>query len=255
MRNGAFILVRPKFLGNIGSVARVMKNFGFNDLRFVEPPRNYKDAESRKMAVAAFDVLKQSKVFPSLEKAIEDLDFVIGTTSGQQRAIPMRYLDEFVDLPFNADITSIGVIFGDETDGLRADELSLCHSVVTIRTNDEFPALNLAQAAGIVAYELARLTSPDPNKVDKSLQLIPPSVNEIEQLFEQFSIFLERLEFARPRNKEKVLNALRSFFNRAMPSKRENDILKGILSKLNQSLTESKGKKSNEKSNKNSNRE
>src|SRR3984885_15562816 len=95
--NVYFILVRPVYLGNIGSMARLIKNFGFSNLRLVEAPRNYKDAEARKMAVGAFDVLKASQVFNTLNEAVEDMNLVIGTSTGQQRSQPLVALSQAVE--------------------------------------------------------------------------------------------------------------------------------------------------------------
>ncbi len=83
--NFVFILVRPNFLGNIGSSARVLKNFGFGQMRLVTPPKNYLDSESRRMAVDAFDVLKKARVFDSLATALEDITMSVATSSGQYR--------------------------------------------------------------------------------------------------------------------------------------------------------------------------
>jgi TrmH family RNA methyltransferase len=236
----AFILVRPQFLGNIGSVARLMKNFGFSDLRFVEPPRNYKDAEARKMAVGAFDILKGSKTFSSLPEAIDDLHYVIGTSSGQQRKEQIYDLEQALrDLPANNQ-TRIGVVLGNEVDGLTRDELSHCHVIAKVPTSPEFSSLNLAQAAGIIAYELSRhlhtVSSAAPGELKNNR--LPPSVAEVDELFEQLAILLEKVEFARSYNKPLVLTELRQFFYRAMPSKREGDLLRGILHKLTQSIPE-----------------
>ena len=80
--------MRPNFLGNIGSTARVMKNFGFSQLRLVNPPRNYLDAEARKMAVDAFDVLKSAKVENSLSDALKDINLAFGLdTNGKAKLI------------------------------------------------------------------------------------------------------------------------------------------------------------------------
>jgi tRNA (cytidine32/uridine32-2'-O)-methyltransferase len=236
----AFILVRPQFLGNIGSVARLMKNFGFFDLRFVEPPRNYKDAEARKMAVAAFDILKGSKTFASLSDAIADLHYVIGTSSGQQRKEQIYDLDLALrDMPANSQ-TRIGVVLGNEVDGLTREELSQCHVIARVPTCPEFSSLNLAQAAGIIAYELSRhlhtVAPVTPGEMKNNR--LPPSVAEVDELFDQVAILLEKVEFARSYNKPLVLTELRQFFYRAMPSKREGDLLRGILHKLTQSIPE-----------------
>src|SRR5271170_1975124 len=120
----SFILVRPEALGNIGSVARILKNFGFSDLRLVDAPRTYKDAESRKMAVGAFDVLKASSIFRNLPEAVDNLHFVIGTTSGHQRNQPGQSLVDALKLaPLSGASEKIGIVFGGERNGLRTEEL------------------------------------------------------------------------------------------------------------------------------------
>jgi TrmH family RNA methyltransferase len=233
----AFIVVRPQFLGNIGSIARLLKNFGFRDLRFVEPPRNYKDAEARKMAVAAFDLLKNSTTYATLADAIADLNVVIGTSSGQQRKEPLRNLNELAGELKGMTNSRIGVVLGDEIDGLRKEELFLCQILIRIPTDPEFPSLNLAQAAGIIAYELRKEFDQKAVGSSENVQE-SPLVSEVNELFDQVSLFLEKVEFARDRNKGQVLNDLKQFYHRAKASKRETDLLRGIIRKLNGALNE-----------------
>lgn len=238
----SFILVRPQFLGNIGSVARVIKNFGFTDLRFVEPPRNYKDAEARKMAVAAFDVLKKSTTYSSFSDAIEDLHFVVGTSSGQQRKEPLQPFDLAINsMPTNSD-ARVGIAFGDEVDGLRRDELNLCNIVATIPTNPDFPSLNLAQAVGLTAYELSKPRTSAPQTANENNEILQPTAGEIAELFEQLSVLMNNVDFARPKNEAQVLADLRQFFFRAGATKRETDLLRGIMHKLNQSVPGTPGR-------------
>jgi TrmH family RNA methyltransferase len=158
--NIIFILVRPNFLGNIGSTARVMKNFGFSQLRLVNPPRNYLDAEARKMAVDAFDVLKSAKVENSLSDALKRYKFsflYFCLSASHRRARGLRYL--LVERIHKEDFTSdnkVAFVFGDERDGLTKEEIARCHELILVPTEPTFASLNLAQALGIVAYELSR---------------------------------------------------------------------------------------------------
>lgn len=232
-----FILVRPEQLGNIGSVARAMKNFGFSNLRLVEAPRNFKDAEARKMSVGAFDILKAATNFADFSSAIEDLHFVIGTSSGQQRKRPLPPMEEILAQPaISGKDLKIGIVFGDERNGLRSEELERCNATATIPTNPDFSALNLAQAACIVAYQLSKTTglATAPTK-----ETALPSVAEMDQLFELVSTLMEITDFSRTYNKARVTAELRSFYQRAIPTKRECDLLRGLLHKLNQSLRSS----------------
>ncbi len=235
--NVFFILVRPVYLGNIGSLARLIKNFGFSNLRLVDAPRNYKDAEARKMSVGAFDVLKKAATYEDFHDSIADMNFVIGTTSGQQRSQPLVPLPTAIERAAQISATNkIAVVLGDERNGLSTEELTACHCLARIPTDPAFPALNVAQAGGIIAYELSQRAVPRRSE-NSPLQL--PSVSEDDQLFGQLSLLLDNVEFSRRYNKSNVIGELRQFYRRAMPSKRECDLLRGILHKLNQSIAPS----------------
>jgi TrmH family RNA methyltransferase len=230
-----FVLVRPQFLGNLGSTARVLKNFGFDKLRLVAPPKNYKDAEARKMSVGAFDVLKAAEVFATLEEALSDVSFAIGTTSGKQREqLPMRWSDVMPLFAEQAGRNKCAIVFGDEVNGLSRVELQRCHHTATIPTNPDFPALNVSQAVGIAAYELAKLK----NAADESTAGAEYSTGATDDaLFAQIDKLLDTSAFTKSFNREKVLAELRAFYQRAHPTAREADLLTGALIKLNEKLT------------------
>src|SRR5581483_2835238 len=186
-QNTAFVLVRPEFLGNIGSVARVMKNFGFYDLRLVAPPKNYKDSDARIMAVGAFDVLKKAAVFATLEEALADRQLSIASSSGRRRSRQLNNLGEVIDeCSSYAAVNGIAFVLGNERNGLLDSELSLCNKKVRIESSPEFPALNLAQAAGIIAYSLssrAGAHKKQPSQKQRVNEL--PSFSELHELFYQ----------------------------------------------------------------------
>ena len=81
LKNIYFILVRPQIGENIGSVARALKNFNITKLRIVSPRCNWPNQKALATAVGAKDVLKLSKIYNSVEKAVGDLDVVFATTS------------------------------------------------------------------------------------------------------------------------------------------------------------------------------
>jgi len=232
-----FILVRPEFLGNIGGTARVMKNFGFRKLRFVEAPRNYKEAEARKMAVAAFDVLKNAELFDTLDEALRDITFAIGTTSAQQRDLAPAALHDVIGKAWAAADggNKVAVVFGDERNGLLRKELDRCHHIATIETDPDFPAMNLVQAVGIAAYEMSRQSG-----IARTAPISEPlaSGEEDTALFDQLATTLDRTGFTRTFNRDKILVELRAFYQRANPTQRETNVLKGALIRLNERLQE-----------------
>lgn len=225
--NVVFVLVRPVYLGNIGAAARVLKNFGFSNLRFVQPPKGYKDAEARKMSVGAFDVLKYSKVFETLEDALKDVSVAVGTTSGKQRGFEPRSLPDVRDAVVSAaQANTVAFVFGDEVNGLSKAELERCHHIITIPADPEFPALNLAQAIAICAWEMAR-----PNNAEREQPELSTGQGD-DELFTQLDLLLDRIEFTKSFNRTNVLTELRQFYQRAHPTARERDLLAGAIRKI-----------------------
>jgi TrmH family RNA methyltransferase len=229
-----FILVRPNYLGNIGSVARVLKNFGFDHLRLVAPPKNYKDAEARKMAVGAFDVLKNSKVYATLGDALLDINIAIGTSCAQQRDIAPLPVEQIIPKLMNSAANNVAFVFGEERNGLSKEELERCHHIAMVPTNAEFPSLNVAQAVGIFAYELSKVTASAPQS-DTRLT----SGADDDELFNLIRVLLDDVGFTRDHNREKINTELRSLYQRSNATARELDLLKGAVYKINQTISSS----------------
>lgn len=236
--NIIFILVRPNFLGNIGSTARVMKNFGFSQLRLVNPPRNYLDAEARKMAVDAFDVLKSAKVAISLSDALKDINLAFSTSACQHRTEEPEALGLLVERIHKEDLTNdnkIAFVFGDERDGLTREEIARCHELILVPTEPTFASLNLAQALGIVAYELSRLSGLQNCQSSRS-EIMPCGVEE-DELMQLTCELMDKANFSRSYNRALVALQLRSALQKMRPNKREFDLLRGFLLRLNDKLS------------------
>jgi len=78
--NLSIVLVKPQGPINIGSVARVMMNFGFTRLRLVEPTPEYLSLAAKKMALTAFPILETALVFDDLKTALSDIQAAFGAT-------------------------------------------------------------------------------------------------------------------------------------------------------------------------------
>ena len=89
--NIRIVLVNTSHPGNIGAVARAMKNMGISDLALVEP-RKFPHDEATWRAASANDILEAAQVFATLEEAIADCGLVVGT-SARGRTIPWPLLD------------------------------------------------------------------------------------------------------------------------------------------------------------------
>jgi len=151
-----FILVEPKESGNIGSAARAMKNMDLNNLRLVNPPSLDTD-EARMFAHGSREILKAAKSFTSLEEAVSDMQYVVGTTRrrGRRRGAYVPVDQGTGRLYEIAAANKVAVLFGREDRGLFNDEVDRCGFLMTIPANKKQPSINLAHTVMIIAYELS----------------------------------------------------------------------------------------------------
>jgi len=151
------ILVEPEKSGNIGAIARSMKNFGIDEMLIVNPKTKI-DAEANAFAMHAQDVLASAKIVHNLGQALLGLDAIVGTsaiaskgtTNLQRQAISPRQLAQRI----SRSKARVGIVFGRESSGLKNKELEKCDFQVTIPANPRYRVLNIASAASIIFYEL-----------------------------------------------------------------------------------------------------
>lgn len=151
------VLVAPRNPLNIGAAARAMSNFGFSELRLVNPYRvAFQEARS---AVGAGAVLRHAREFASVAEAVADCALVVGTTSKGPRALehPLRRLEyggRLIARKLAA--APVALLFGSEKFGLSNDDLSHCHWLMRIPTRPEHGSMNLGQAVALCLYEIIR---------------------------------------------------------------------------------------------------
>ena len=156
--NIRIVLVNTSHPGNIGGVARAMKNMGLSRLYLVQP-RAFPHKEAEWRAASALDLLEQAVVTQTLDEAIGDCQFVVGT-SARERRIPWPLLDPRMCAKRAAQISpreQVAVLFGREDRGLTNDELKVCNLHLNIPTSEDYSSLNLAMAVQIVCYEFRML--------------------------------------------------------------------------------------------------
>lgn len=159
-RHVRFVLVRPHYPENVGAVARAIKTQGFLGLDFVKPGRlAVPDHEmALKMAVKSRDVLRGSRVFEDVPRAIEDRQLVVATTSrsGVSGVLQPREAGERI-VAAAAEKKNVAILFGNEKSGLTAEEVDSADFAIRIPMAAPQPSINLAQATQIIAYELLLL--------------------------------------------------------------------------------------------------
>ena len=151
------VLVEPSHPGNIGAVARAMKNMGLEKLVLVSP-RQFPNSEAIARASGADDVLARARVVETLAEAIADCGFIVATTSRTRdqyfRVADVRDAAERVLRQSRRGPAA--VLFGSERAGLTNEQLEAAHLLIRIPASDSYPSLNLAMAVQLVAYELFR---------------------------------------------------------------------------------------------------
>ncbi len=221
----AVILVEPQMGENIGAAARAMLNFGFMDLRIVNPRDGWPNQAAIDNGTGAFDKIS-AKVFDRFEDSIADLGYVYATTARPRDMVkPVTTPRE----AFNSPAPKTGFVFGRERTGLENDQVALCHAIIEIPTNPGFSSLNLAQAVLVIGYEwlLSQGQTANPKQHE------PAPHGQSMELFERLESELEDRGFFRSEGlKPTMINNIRSALTRAQMTDQEVRTFHGIISAL-----------------------
>jgi TrmH family RNA methyltransferase len=226
----AVAVVDAQSPGNVGTIARAMKNFGFEDLLLIDPPTLDPDGEAYGFAGhAREDVLPNADEI-SFDSLVENYH-TIGCTAvtneddHSHMRFPYSTPAELADrLPTVESPTAL--VFGRERVGLTNAELAQIDEICSIPANADYPVLNLGQAATITLYELRSLTLDETQLPD--LERVRAPEPTVDRLYDQWAALLE--EINRPEEKrDKTMRMLRRVFGRADLTEREANTLLGLL--------------------------
>jgi len=233
----AVILCEPQLGENIGTAARAMANFGWVDLRIVNPRDGWPSEKARAAASRADHVIDRVQVFDSLEAAIADLTFVFATTARSREVPkPVRSPDEAAQKVVQSGVSGLptGYIFGRERWGLNNEEVALADEIVTLPVDPDFASLNIAQAVLVCAYEWRKTATAGalPFRLDEELH--PPAVKEdVVRLFEHLETALDEVTFFRPpERRPHMVRTLRNIFQKAELTEQEVRALRGVIAAL-----------------------
>lgn len=223
------VLVEPSHPGNIGAVARAMKNMALERLVLVNP-RQFPDAEATARASGADDVLERARVVDSLPEALAGCGFVAATTARERdqyfRVADVREAAE--RLVRESARGPAAVLFGSERAGLTNEQLEAAHLLVRIPASAAYASLNLAMAVQIVAYELFRVGGVSIDPAPAAGPLADPG--ELERLYAHFAQVLEEVDFRdRTQSGTHLMARIRRFVQRAELDRNEVNILRGFL--------------------------
>jgi tRNA (cytidine32/uridine32-2'-O)-methyltransferase len=223
------VLVEPSHPGNIGAVARAMKNMALHELVLVRP-KVFPHAEATARASGADDVLARAQVVDTLADALAGCGFVAATTSRDRdqnfRVLDVR--DAAARVVTEAQRSPAAVLFGAERTGLTNEALETAHALIRIPASTEYLSLNLAMAVQLVAYELFRALAQPQVADPRTAPLATPE--EMERLYLHLAQVMEEVDFRdRTQAGTHLMARIRRIFQRAELDQNEMNILRGLL--------------------------
>ncbi|HQL00596.1 MAG TPA: RNA methyltransferase [Smithellaceae bacterium] len=231
-QNISIVLYKPKYAGNVGSIARAAKNMGITKIIVVGVSDLDADQMYQRSTHLAADVVDAIQYKRTLEEALADFAYIVGTTARQGRGrgpfVSPRTAAEAIACV--APKNKVALLFGPEDTGLSNEEIRYCQSVTTIPTSDAFRSLNLSHAVIILSYEIFLALS----EKSKTSPVAPKWArsSEIEGMYAQLKTTLAAIGFLRPENPDYWMMHLRRFFSRSGLLAREVKIIRGICRQI-----------------------
>jgi tRNA/rRNA methyltransferase len=223
------VLVATRNPLNIGAVARAMSNFGFNDLRLVNPyGPSFREVRS---AVGASELLANAKQYSSVAEAVADCALVVGTTAARNRELqhPLKSLPATSQL-IRKRLASgrVALLFGSEKRGLSNADFSFCHWLIRIPAREAHPSMNLAQAVAVCLYEIAR-----EGRVPRSDEkLKSATAGQVERITAMLYEALEASGYVKPRAALAAEEKLRRVVRRLNLPAEDADLWLGMLRQI-----------------------
>jgi len=230
--NIRFVLVGTTHAGNIGAVARVMKNMGLHNLMLVSSTSCGPETEAMATASGAYDIVEQASRCNSLADALAECVMTVGTSArlGGKRMSARPPRDLIPELLDRSGSGPVAVVFGRESRGLTNEELKLCTHHMIVPTNAEFASMNVAHAAAVVAYEL--FTSVCRPIGFQAHAFRPASLSAREAMYDHIERVLIRAKFLDASNPLLMMRDVRRILNSAAMDDRDVTIMRGMFRKI-----------------------
>lgn len=219
------VLVEPLYEGNVGSVARAMKNFGFSDLVLVNPPKL--EGQARAFAMHARDILNDAPVYSTISEAVSDSNIIIAATGN-----PGERVEEHIRMPaytpgeirrlLEGKGGLVSILFGREDKGLSNAELKGCDIIMSIPTSPQYPSMNLSHAVAVVLYELGDIKGGNMRLAERFDQNL---------MYDHIQELLTDIDYPEHK-KEKTMLMIRRILGRARLSSREVQTIRGLIRRI-----------------------
>jgi len=235
------ILMEPAGPINVGSIARVMKNFGFYHLVLVNPQCDPLSVEATQMAVHAKDVLESAVTVATLPAALQGCTRAIATTARvRDWETPLESPRDALPWLLEEPTQPVALIFGREDRGLSNEELNYAQRFVCAPTNSSYPTLNLATAVAICCYELAQgVEIHSTDHKDREVLMSgyeQASLDILEGYYQQLESLLLKIGYLYPHTAASRMEKLRQIYNRTGLQTKEVAMLRGVLRQVEWAL-------------------
>ena len=122
------------------------------------------------------------------------------------------------------------ILFGREQSGLTNEELHKCHLHVQIPANPDYSSLNISAAVQVIAYELRVASLDVASLVTDEWDYRLATADEMEKFFNHLQEVLIEIDFLKLNAPRQLMTRLRRLFLRTRPDVMEMNILRGMLS-------------------------
>jgi tRNA/rRNA methyltransferase len=228
--NITIVLNRPKYSGNVGSVARCAKNMGIHKIAVVNSQALVEEEMIQMSTHCAADLVSGLRHYGDIREALSGYQFIVGTTSrlGSARGpvlTPREVASDIVDISQN---NSIALLFGSEDKGLSNEDLRYCHRVISIPTSDALKSINLSHAVMIVCYEIFTAQISSISSFTPKLAMS----SEIEGMYTHLKTVLTEIGFLNPENPDYWMMHIRRFMSRTKLLAKDVRVIRGICRQI-----------------------
>ena len=224
------ILVEPAGPINVGSVARLCKNFSVHELRLVSPKCDYLAQEAKKMAVKGLNILEKAKVYKDLNSALSDCERIIATCGRKEHGeIPLNSNKDALSWALKSEREeTIALVFGRENRGLSNEELLKANKVISLNTSEDYPSLNLSHAVAIVLHQFNQLNDLDLLK-NNTKTCTPANLIKLEDCINDAGNLLLDIGFLMKHTYKSKMSKIKQFLLRSEAKDDEVALIRGIV--------------------------
>lgn len=234
--NIQIVLVGTTHPGNIGAVARVMKNMGLKKLELVSSTGCGTETDAFPMASGAYDIIANAGVFDHLTEALANSVMAVATSArlGGKRTTAKTPPEIAPQIMLTAKSAEVSIVFGRESRGLTNEEIKLCDHHMIIPTDADFASMNLAQSVAVICYELFKMASQPVGF--QALSFHPAPIESRELMFKHIEKSLSRVGFLPRKNPLRMMRDVRRILNSATIDERDVRIIRGVFRKIDNAL-------------------